>query len=76
MEHVKVSTGIIEGFEGDYCKIELNGNVQAVPKTQVDPKAKRGDVVEWSGGKWMPNPALTRKRSAEIKKLMDDVWED
>jgi hypothetical protein len=73
---LKTSTGIIEGFEGAYCKIEIDGNVEAVLMAQVDSKAKRGDVVEWRGGKWTPNSVLTRKRSTEIKKLMDDVWED
>jgi len=69
-------TGIIEGFEDEFCNIEVDGRIQAVPRTKVDASAKRGDVVEWNGIKWIPNQALTRKRSKEIQSLMDDVWED
>ncbi|MDR9852678.1 DUF3006 domain-containing protein [Paenibacillus sp. VCA1] len=73
---MKGTIGIIEGFEGEFCKIEIDGNVEAVSKLKVDASAKRGDVVEWNGGKWIPNPSLTKKRTKEIKTLMDDVWED
>lgn len=73
---MKGHKGYVEGFEDDYCKIEIDGKVEAVPKSKVDSRAKRGDVVEWNGAEWIPNAALTKDRSSEIKTLMDDVWED
>ncbi|MEC0176402.1 DUF3006 domain-containing protein [Paenibacillus favisporus] len=68
-------TGYVEGYEGTYCRIEVDGNIQAVPREQVDPQVKAGDVVELKDGKWVTDPAATKRRTDEIKKLMDDVWE-
>lgn len=73
---MKGNIGYIEGYEGDYCNIEIEGTVEAIPKRNVDANAKTGDVVEWNGKRWVPNSVLTRKRTRDIKKLMDDVWED
>lgn len=73
---MKSMTGIIEGFEGEFCKIERDGHVEAVPRTKVDVTAQSGDVVEWNGEQWIPNRALTAQRTKEIRTLMDDVWDD
>ncbi|MCJ8011167.1 DUF3006 domain-containing protein [Paenibacillus sp. KQZ6P-2] len=74
--HQGIHQGIVEGFEGDYCKIEIAGNIEAIPRSKVDSRVKQGDVVEWSGSKWISNSKMTHERSREMKKLMDDVWED
>ncbi|OZB94790.1 DUF3006 domain-containing protein [Paenibacillus sp. XY044] len=68
-------TGYVEGFDGPFCRIEVDGNIQAVPREQVDPRVKAGDAVERKGGIWVTDPAATKRRTDEIKKLMDDVWE-
>lgn len=69
-------TGIIEGFEGSICMIEIDGRMQDIPRSTVDPSAKAGDIVEWDGEKWIPNQQQTEKRSKKIKDLMDQLWED
>lgn len=69
-------TAIVEGFEGDYCILEMDGRTKDVLKSDVDPAAAPGDVVVWDGSRWTPDAEQTEARSKTIKKLMDDVWED
>ncbi|WP_055107510.1 DUF3006 domain-containing protein [Paenibacillus ihumii] len=69
-------TGIIEGFEGEYCIIEIDGKTRDVPRKLVNTGAKAGDVVEWDGSQWNTNLDRTRERSEYIKSLMNDVWDD
>ncbi|WP_410768102.1 DUF3006 domain-containing protein [Fontibacillus sp. BL9] len=69
-------SAIVEGFEGDFCLLEIEGQRQDVPRQQVDGSAKAGDVVLWNGTQWVPDPELTEERTRKIKKLMDEVWED
>lgn len=68
--------GIIEGFEGSICIIEIDGKMQDIPRNTIDPSAKIGDIVEWDGEKWLPNRSETEKRTKEIQDLMDQLWED
>ncbi len=67
---------IVEGFEGEFCILEIEGQPKDVPLQQMDGKAKTGDIVVWNGEKWLPDPELTADRTKEIGKLMDEVWED
>ncbi|MNJ37084.1 DUF3006 domain-containing protein [Paenibacillus bouchesdurhonensis] len=68
--------GIIEGFEGEYCIIEVDGNTRDVPRKLVNASVKTGDVVEWNGSEWNTNVQQTKERSDYMKSLMDDVWDD
>jgi hypothetical protein len=68
--------GIVEGFEGELCRIEVNGRIMDVPRSQVSKGVRPGDVVELKDGIWLVNRQKTEARSKEIKKLMDEVWED
>ena len=68
--------GIVEGFEEDICRIEVEGEMRNVPRSQVGKGVRQGDVVEWKSGLWLTNLQKTQARSKEIKRLMDDVWED
>ncbi|WP_064199045.1 DUF3006 domain-containing protein [Brevibacillus brevis] len=68
--------GIVDRFEGDYVVIEVNGETQDVEKVKVASGVTTGDVVELIDGIWTKDVEGTEKRSAEIKKLMDSVWED
>ncbi|NWL89541.1 MULTISPECIES: DUF3006 domain-containing protein [unclassified Paenibacillus] len=68
--------GIVEGFEEDVCRIEVEGQMRNVPCSQVGKEVKPGDVVEWKDGLWLTNRQKTEARSKEIQRLMDDVWED
>lgn len=70
------TTGIVEGFEENFCKIEIDGKITDVPRHLVDPRTKSGDVVEWDGSCWISNHKATKQRSQYIKSLMDDVWAD
>jgi len=68
--------GIIEGFEGEYCIIEVDGQTRDVPRKLVGAGVKTGDVVEWDGTRWNINAEKTKQRSEYVKSLMDDVWDD
>ncbi len=68
--------GIIDRFEGDIVIIEVDGETKDYKKEDVDPEADVNDVVEFIDGKWIVNKESTTKRTEEIKKLMDDVWDD
>ncbi|GIP57846.1 DUF3006 domain-containing protein [Paenibacillus sp. FSL W8-0186] len=68
--------GIIEGFEGEYCIIEVDGQTRDVPRELVGAGVKTGDVVEWDGARWNANAEKTKQRSEYVKSLMDDVWDD
>ncbi|RCX22981.1 DUF3006 family protein [Fontibacillus phaseoli] len=69
-------SAIVEGFEGDICILEIEGQRQDVSRQQVDDRVKAGDVVLWNGEQWIPDLELTEERTRKIKKLMDEVWED
>ena len=68
--------GIVDRFEGDFAVIEINGQTQDVSKSAVDASVKVGDVVTLVEGVWKRDHTETKDREKQIKKLMDDVWED
>ncbi|MBP1999271.1 hypothetical protein J2Z69_000290 [Paenibacillus shirakamiensis] len=67
--------GIVDGFEDEFCIIEINGESKDIPKHQVQTGVKTGDIVEWDGHTWLTNHKQTEARIKEIKSLMNDVWE-
>lgn len=68
--------GIVDRFEGDYAVIEIDGTLHDIERALVDQQVGPGDVVELIDERWVKNIEKTKLRSVEIKKLMDDVWED
>jgi hypothetical protein len=68
--------GIVDRFEGDFVVIEVDGVTSDIAKSEVDNNVKTGDSVLFVDGKWVTDQNETIIRSKEIKKLMDDVWED
>ncbi|MFD0868751.1 DUF3006 domain-containing protein [Paenibacillus residui] len=68
--------GIVDRFEGNYVVIEVDGQTKDVPRNEVDPDVKDGDVVILVDGLWRKDPQGTKERMEQIKKLMEDVWED
>lgn len=68
--------GIVDGFEGDFCIIEIDGKTKDIPRKQVDKGTKTGDVVELKNGIWVTNQRETEDRIREIKSLMNELWED
>lgn len=68
--------GIVDRFEVEYVVIEVDGRTQDVPRSEVDPNVKDGDVVVLVEGVWKADLEETEKRSGQIRKLMDSVWGD
>ncbi|GGA21360.1 DUF3006 domain-containing protein [Paenibacillus physcomitrellae] len=71
-----MEAAVLEGFEGNYAIIEINGETRDIERKLVEAKAKEGDVLNWDGEKWVVDPEATSERSSRIKKLMDELWED
>jgi hypothetical protein len=68
--------GIVDRFEGEFVVIEVDGVTRDILKADVDANVKVGDTVVFVDGKWLIDVEETKCRSKEIKKLMDDVWDD
>lgn len=68
--------GIVDRLEGEYFVIEIDGATQDVERSKVSGDVITGDVVTLIDGTWVRDVSETEKRRAEIKKLMDSVWED
>lgn len=68
--------GIVDRFAGEFVVIEIDGKTRDIPKPFVADDVQEGDVVDERGGLWVKNKEATDARSKEIKKLMDDLWED
>lgn len=68
--------GIVDRFEGDFVVIEIDGKTQDIRRKNVNLKVKAGDVVVFFDGEWQIDEEETKLRTTNIKKLMDDVWED
>lgn len=63
---------IIDRFEGDYAIIEYYGQVLNLPKVFLPVEVHEGDVLDVI---IMLDDSETDKMRAEMKKLVDDVWE-
>lgn len=68
--------GIVEGFEGSYVIIEIDGETFDVERSAVQFDAEVGDCVVLREGTWMVDSEATKERDRYMKKLMDDVWND
>jgi hypothetical protein len=68
--------GIVDRFESDFVVIEIKGKTKDVEKSDVADNVKVGDCVVFVDGKWLVHEDETKSRSQEIKKLMDNLWEN
>lgn len=68
--------GIVEGFEGNYVIIEIDGETQDVERSAVQLDVEVGDCVVLHEGIWVADREATEERARYIKKLMEDVWND
>jgi hypothetical protein len=68
--------GIVDRFEGNYVVIVVDGGTRDIPYMEVNENVKIGDVVGLIEDKWVTIEKETTKRTAEIKKLIDEVWEE
>lgn len=63
---------IVDRFEGDYAVVEYYEQVLKLPKVFLPVEVHEGDVLDVI---IMLDVNETNKVKAEIKKLVDDVWE-
>jgi hypothetical protein len=68
--------GIVDRIEGSFYVIEIEGETTDVPRSCVAAGVRAGDVVLKVNEMWMKDSSATEKRSKDIQKLMDDIWED
>ena len=68
--------GIIDRFEGDYAVVEFDGRkMKDIPKSELAPGSKEGDVIFLVNGKYQVDQAETQQRKTEIAKLTENMWE-
>jgi phage terminase large subunit-like protein len=63
---------IVDRFEGDYAVIEYCNQVLNLPKVFLPAETHEGDVLDIVV---LLDDNETGKMKAEIKKLMEEVWE-
>lgn len=70
--------GVIDRFEGDIAVIEWLDNQEKLdlPCTKLPKGAEVGDVLLFDGATWKVDKEETERRGKEIKKLMEELWED
>ncbi|WEK53460.1 MAG: DUF3006 domain-containing protein [Candidatus Cohnella colombiensis] len=68
--------GIVDRFEGEFVVIEIEGQTQDIEKSVVHESVKAGDCVVLVEGIWETDEAETTDRSAKVKGLMEELWED
>ncbi|MDF2723916.1 MAG: hypothetical protein K0Q59_3591 [Paenibacillus sp.] len=68
--------GIVEGFEGCYVIIEIDGETHDIEREAVHPDVQAGDCVVLEDGIWVADSEATEARTKYMKKLMEDVWND
>ncbi|HWQ90020.1 MAG TPA: DUF3006 domain-containing protein [Desulfitobacteriaceae bacterium] len=69
-----MTKGIIDRFEGDYVIVESDREMTDIPRKQVSPEAKEGDVIVLVDNMFQVDKAETQRRKAEIAKLTEKMW--
>ena len=71
-----METFIIDRFEGDMAVLEGDGGVMRdIPRRELPPEARPGDVLRYEKGVFRADEAATGKRRAEIERQMRDLFE-
>ncbi|MFD2210837.1 DUF3006 domain-containing protein [Virgibacillus halophilus] len=53
-----------------------DGNTVNISKSKLPKKAKVGDVLQLSDGRYTIDKKTTKQRREEIEALMDEIWDD
>ena len=68
--------GIIDRFEADYAVVEFDGRqMKDIPKSDLVPGAKEGDVIVLVDGKYQVDREETQRRKVQIAELTENIWE-
>jgi hypothetical protein len=68
--------GIIDRFEGDFAVVEFpSRKMMDIPKSQMSPEAKEGDVIKLVEDKWQIDQVETLKRKQEDEELTKGLWD-
>lgn len=67
---------ILDRFEGNYGILEINGEMVAVKRNNINANAKEGDVLILINAIWTPDFEATKQRKEEIEKLSRDLWQE
>lgn len=68
---------IIDSFEEDYAVCQTDeGEILEIEKAKIPTDAKEGDVLVLEGDEISINKEETIRLRQQIKKLMQDLWEE
>jgi hydrogenase maturation factor len=71
-----IKKGVVDRFEGDIAVIEIGGETRDIPLKALPDNVQVGDIIIFDGKSARIDHEETAKKEREIKKLMDEVWED
>ncbi|MCM3006870.1 DUF3006 domain-containing protein [Priestia koreensis] len=67
--------GIVDHLEGEIVVIEVDGQTQDFNRSIFSEEVEVGDVVEINDNTGVVLKEETKKRRAEVQKLMDELFE-
>ena len=68
---------VVDRTEGHFAVVEFpDRSTMDVPLMELPNGTKPNDCLEYTEGKFIPDPDETQRRKTEIKKLMDTMWND
>jgi hypothetical protein len=68
---------VIDRFEGTFAVCEAENNTMInIEKSKIPSRAQEGDVLIIEESGIIVDDSSTRKRKEDIRKLMEDVWEN
>lgn len=66
---------IIDRFEGDFAVVEVDGQtMRNIPKTDIPPLAKEGDVLKSVDGRYEIDTEETKRLKSQADKLLQELW--
>lgn len=68
--------GIIDRFEGELAVVEIGKEMRYIPRTELPKNSEVGDLLVFNGNSVTIDKAGTEKLRAEIKELMDELFEE
>lgn len=68
--------GIIDRFEGELAVIETRYEMIWIARQELPAGAGEGDMVKKLAGGWIIDKQASSFRKKQIKKLVEELWDD
>lgn len=72
---IPVETYVLDRLEGEFAVLEgADGRMRDIPRRQLPEDIRPGDVLRLENGAWRRDEAETARRSAAVRRMMDDLF--